>query len=288
MRGWIASPGFDPGPMVRIALQEDLGASGDVTSAAVIDGTAHGEGALVAREPLVLAGLPVAREVFRQVDGTITVAERAADGQRLAAGDEVARVEGPLASVLAAERVALNFLQHLSGVATQAARFVAELGDSGVILLDTRKTTPGLRAAEKYAVAVGGAHNHRFALYDGVLIKDNHLAACGSVTEAVRRAAAARHPLLRIEVEVESLDQALEAVRAGADALLLDNRSPAQLTSLVKAIRTEAPRVFLEASGGIVLGRLAEVAASGVDAISSGAVIHAARWVDLALDLEPR
>jgi len=274
--------------MVRIALQEDLGASGDVTSAAVIDGTAHGEGALVAREPLVLAGLPVAREVFRQVDGTITVAERAADGQRLAAGDEVARVEGPLASVLAAERVALNFLQHLSGVATQAARFVAELGDSGVILLDTRKTTPGLRAAEKYAVAVGGAHNHRFALYDGVLIKDNHLAACGSVTEAVRRAAAARHPLLRIEVEVESLDQALEAVRAGADALLLDNRSPAQLTSLVKAIRTEAPRVFLEASGGIVLGRLAEVAASGVDAISSGAVIHAARWVDLALDLEPR
>jgi nicotinate-nucleotide pyrophosphorylase (carboxylating) len=287
MSAWIASPGFDPAAMVRNALTEDLGSSGDVTSSAVVDAAARGHGALVTREPLVLAGLPVAREVFHQVDASVQLDERAEDGQRLAAGDVVARVSGSLTSVLAAERVALNFLQHLSGVATQTARYVAELGTTGVMLLDTRKTTPGLRAAEKYAVTVGGGHNHRFALYDGVLIKDNHLAACGSVTEAVRRATRARHPLLRIEVEVENLDQALEAVRAGADALLLDNRSPAELRALVGAIRAESPDVFLEASGGIVLGRLAEVASTGVDAISSGAVIHGARWVDLALDLEP-
>lgn len=276
--------GFDPAGMVRAALREDLGITGDVTTDAVLPDAGTGEGTIAAREPLVLAGLPVAVEVFRQVDPAVAVEPRAADGQRLDAGTAVAVVRGPLGSILRGERVALNFLQHLSGVATQTARYAACV-HGGVKLLDTRKTTPGLRAAEKYAVRAGGGHNHRFALYDGVLIKDNHIAACGGVTRAVQRALAARHPLLKVEVEVESLEQALEAVEAGADGLLLDNRSPDELRELVRAVRARAPHVVLEASGGITEQTLPEVCATGVDAVSCGALIHGARWVDLGLDL---
>lgn len=276
--------GFDPADVVRAALREDLGVTGDVTTGAVLPDAGDGEGRVAARESLVLAGLPVAAEVFRQVDPDVEFEPRARDGQRLEPGDSAAVVHGSLASILRGERVALNFLQHLSGVATQTARYAACVtGD--VKLLDTRKTTPGLRAAEKYAVRAGGGHNHRFALYDGVLIKDNHIAACGSVTRAVERALAARHPLLKVEVEVESLEQALEAVEAGADGLLLDNRTPDELRELVRAVRARAPHVVLEASGGITEQTLPAVSATGVDAISCGALIHGARWVDLGLDL---
>lgn len=277
--------GFDPGPLIRTALEEDLGSVGDVTTSAVIPPGQEGGGVIVTREELVLAGGPLAEAVFLTVDDGIAVQWRAKEGQRCPAGTEVARVEGRLASLLTAERTALNLLQHLSGIATQTARYVAELEGTGVRLLDTRKTTPGLRAAEKYAVRAGGGTNHRAGLYDGILIKDNHIAAAGSVTEAVRRAREARHPLLKIEVEVESEAQALEAVQAGAEMLLLDNRSPGELRALVRAVRAVAPGVVLEASGGITLQTLAAVAATGVDRVSSGSVIHAARWVDLSLEL---
>ncbi len=276
----------DVDALVRRALDEDLGPSGDATTAAIVPAGQRGEGQIVARESLVLAGLAFAEAAFRAVDARLVFAPGARDGERCEAGRVVASVRGELAGILTAERVALNFLQHLSGIATSAARFVAALEGTGVALRDTRKTTPGLRMAEKYAVRAGGGTNHRFGLYDGVLIKDNHIAAAGSVAEATRRARAGSHSLLAVEVEVESLAQAREAVAAGADELLLDNRPPAELRAIVAALRTEAPRVKLEASGGITLQTVAEVAATGVDAVSSGAVVHAARWVDLGLDLE--
>jgi len=271
--------------VVRRALAEDLGPSGDVTTAAVVSPQRSGSGRIAAREELVLAGMPLALEAFRQVDPTVEVEISAGEGDRCRAGTAVARLRGRLASILTAERVALNFLQHLSGIATQAARYVAELEGTGVVLRDTRKTTPGLRAIEKYAVRTGGGTNHRFGLYDGVLIKDNHIQAAGSVSEATRLARRGSHSLLAVEVEVESLEQAREAVAAGADELLLDNRPPGELAAIVRTLRAETA-VGLEASGGITLDNLAEIAACGVDAISSGAVIHGARWVDLGLDLE--
>ena len=276
---------MDFAQVVRRALAEDLGVAGDVTTAATVPASVTGNAIVVAREPMVLAGLPMAREAFHQIDPALQMDDIVTDGQRVAAGDTVATIHGRMASILTAERVALNFLQHLSGIATQTARYVQVLQGTGVRLLDTRKTTPGLRMAEKYAVRAGGGSNHRSGLFDGILIKDNHIRAAGSVTAAVDGALAARHPLIKIEVEVESLEQALEAVEAGAEALLLDNRTVVQLVELVGAVRRVAPGVFVEASGGVTLDTLAAVAATGVDGISSGAVIHGARWVDLGLDI---
>ena len=273
---------------VMAALAEDLGPSGDVTTAAIIPPDAQGEASVVARESMILCGLPMARDVFERIDPNLEWTPEVAEGDRVEAGTVVARLSGSAASILSGERVALNFLQHCSGVATQTARYVERLAETSVQLLDTRKTRPGLRAAEKYAVRVGGGHNHRFALYDGVLIKDNHIAAAGGVERAVRMAAARRHPLLRIEVEVESELQAIAAIRAGADALLVDNRTPTELRRIVDVIRQHSDRVFCEASGGVTLDNLAEIASTGVDAVSCGAIIHGARWVDLSLDLVAR
>jgi len=283
-----STPIPDSTTMVRAALAEDLGPSGDVTTAATVPADALADATVAAGESLVLCGLPMAREVFAQVAPSLEWPPDAAAGDRVAAGTVVARVAGSAASILAGERVALNFLQHCSGIATQAARYVQQLEGTSVMLLDTRKTRPGLRAAEKYAVRVGGGHNHRFALYDGVLIKDNHIAAAGGVDAAVRMAARQRHPLLKIEVEVETELQAIAAIRAGADALLVDNRTPEELSRIVAVVREHSERVFCEASGGVTLDTLAEIASAGVDAVSCGAVIHAARWVDLSLDLVAR
>jgi len=274
--------------IVRTALREDLGPSGDVTTAATVSPEALAEATVVAKEPMVLCGLPIAREVYGQIDPSVDWTPAAAEGDRIDGGAVVARLSGSTASILSGERVALNFLQHCSGIATQTARYVRRLQGTSVMLLDTRKTRPGLRAAEKYAVRIGGGHNHRFALHDGILIKDNHIAAAGSVEAAVRSAAAARHPLLRIEVEVETELQAIAAVRAGADALLLDNRTPDELRRIVEIVRRHDERVFCEASGGITLENLEEAASTGIDAVSCGAIVHAARWVDLSLDLVPR
>lgn len=278
--------GFDPRPLVEAALREDLGASGDVTTAALIPPDQHGEGTIVTREELVLAGGPLAEAVFGAVDPALAVEWQAGEGERCAAGRCVARLTGNLGSILIAERTALNALQRLSGIATHAARYAAAVAGTGVAVCDTRKTTPGLRGAEKYAVRTGGCVNHRAGLYDGVLIKDNHVAVAGSVAGAVARARRAHH-LLKIEVEVETEAQALEAVAAGADVLLLDNFAPVELAAAVRAVRAVAPGVTLEASGGITLDELRAYAAAGVDLISTGAVIHAARWVDLSLELSP-
>ena len=272
---------------VRVALQEDLG-SGDITTAAVVAEDALGLGLVLAREPLVVCGLPVMEEVFRQVDAELCFTNTLADGARSDGGDAIlARVEGRLASILTAERVALNFAQRMSGIATLTREFCSRIPASAaaVRLVDTRKTTPGLRPFEKYAVRVGGGHNHRFGLDDGVMIKDNHIVAAGGIAEAVRRARERCHHLVKIQVEVESLEQARAATKAGAKVLLLDNFSAPELAELVPVLRAEVPEVVLEASGGVSLDSIAAIAAAGVDVISCGAITHQSRAVDLAIEV---
>jgi nicotinate-nucleotide pyrophosphorylase (carboxylating) len=270
--------------LIDLALEEDLG-RGDVTTQAVIEhgrtATAH----LVAREPLVLAGLGICSEVFHRVDPTVTVVERAKDGDRIAPGAQVASYQGSATSLLAAERTALNFVQRLSGTATMARSFVEAAAGTGLRIADTRKTTPGFRLLEKYAVRMGGASNHRFDLGSGVLIKDNHVAVAGGVTEAIRRTRGRVPHGLKIEVEVDSLDQLDEAIAAQADIILLDNFTFADVERAVDRVRTLTPRPLLEASGGITLGRIPDLAKVGIDLVSVGALTHSAPAVDLGLDV---
>ena len=261
------------------ALREDLGAEGDVTSAAVIPEVQTARARIVARSGGVLAGLPLAKECFSRVNARFRPHKE--DGDLLAPGDEVAVVGGALRAILAAERTALNFLGRLSGVATHAARFVEAVRGTGVVVRDTRKTTPGLRVLEKYAAELGGVTPHRVGLFDGVLIKDNHLAAAGGVAEAVRRAKAAR-PDLSVICEVETPAQAGEAASAGAEEVLLDNMS---LEAMREAVQRVGGRARVEASGGVTLETARAVAETGVDALSSGAITHAAPWIDLALEV---
>ncbi|MHB9145314.1 MAG: carboxylating nicotinate-nucleotide diphosphorylase [Symbiobacteriia bacterium] len=266
--------------IVRRALVEDLG-TGDVTSEAVIPADLEAEALVVAREPGVLAGLPVAQEVFRQVDPTVAQQTKAQDGQTLQPGDSVLYLRGKARSLLAAERVALNFLQRMSGIATATARLVALVEGTDAHIVDTRKTVPGLRLLDKYAVRQGGGANHRFGLYDAVLIKDNHVAAAGGVAAAVRAARARAGHTVKVEVEVDTLSQLAEALAAGADLVLLDNMDPA---TLHEAVRLTAGRAVLEASGGITEATIRGVAETGVQLISVGALTHSVRALDLALD----
>ena len=266
--------------IVRRALVEDLG-TGDVTSEAVIPAGLEAEALVVAREPGVLAGLPVAQEVFRQVDPTVAQQTKAQDGQTLQPGDPVLYLRGKARSLLAAERVALNFLQRMSGIATATARLVALVEGTDAHIVDTRKTVPGLRLLDKYAVRQGGGANHRFGLYDAVLIKDNHVAAAGGVAAAVRAARARAGHTVKVEVEVDTLSQLAEALAAGADLVLLDNMDPA---TLYEAVRLTAGRAVLEASGGITEATIRGVAETGVQLISVGALTHSVRALDLALD----
>ncbi len=273
--------------VVRAALQEDLG-SGDITTTAVVSAEVHGRAVVQARESLVVCGLPVMAEVFRQVDPGLRFTAVVSDGTACVDGNvELAFIEGRLASILSAERVALNFAQRMAGIATLTRAFCTRIPSScsSVRLVDTRKTTPGLRQLEKYAVRVGGGHNHRFGLDDGVMIKDNHIVAAGGISQAVLRARGRCHHLVSIQVEVESLAEAREAIQAGARVLLLDNFSPDALAELVPVLRHEAPNILLEASGGISLDTVAAVAATGVDVISCGAITHQSRAVDLALEV---
>ena len=273
--------------IVALALREDVG-PGDLTTGCTIPGDLAGRACLKAREALVLSGLTAAAEAMRQVDRRVVFTPLAADGDRLGPGAEIARLEGSAASILSAERVCLNFLMRLSGVATLTARYVEAVGRAPAAVVDTRKTTPGLRSLEKAAVRHGGGRNHRFALYDGLLIKDNHIAAAGSIALAVGRARAAAPHTLKIEVEVDTLDQLKEALAAGADLVLLDNMSPDLLreaVALTEAFHAPGPRrTGLEASGGITLETIGAVAQTGVDLISVGAVTHSAPAVDLGLD----
>lgn len=273
-------------PLVRLALAEDLGVSGDVTSRLIVPPTAVAAAKLVARAPGVLAGLGVARLVFETVDPGIRFETALADGAPLRAEQIVALISGSARSVLAAERTALNFIQRLSGVATQTARFVAALAGTGVAVIDTRKTTPGYRWLEKAAVRAGGGSNHRFGLYDRILIKDNHEAVAGSVAEAVRRARAGRAGAIEIEVEVRSLDQLEEALGQHPDRVLLDNMSPAMVAECASRVARETPRPRLEVSGGIRLETIRDYALPGVDEISVGGLTHSAPALDLALDFE--
>jgi len=229
----------------------------------------------------VIAGLGVAEAVFRRLDPQVVFEQGVAEGEEVVAGTVLATVRGRARALLSGERVALNFLQHLSGIATFTRAYVRAIAGTRARIVDTRKTTPGLRMLEKYAVRVGGGHNHRFGLSDGVLVKDNHLTVVGSLTQAIRRARQKVHHLLRVEVEVESLDQVREALAAGADILLLDNMS---LEALREAVRLAQGRALTEASGGITLDNVAAVAATGVDFISVGALTHSAPALDIGLD----
>lgn len=272
--------------LVRQALAEDLGC-GDVTSLAVIPKKRQARAVMVARQPLVVAGLGVAELAFRLMSPRVKVRRLMRDGQRARRGSRLLEVSGPARALLGAERVALNLVQRLSGIATLTARFVQAVRGTRARILDTRKTTPGLRRLEKYAVRCGGGFNHRFGLFDQVLIKDNHLAALrqaspNPIAAAVRRARA-RWPGLKIEVEAETLAQVAQAVAAGADVILLDNMSPRRLRQAVQLV---ARRARTEASGGVSLRTVRRIAQAGVDFISVGALTHSAPAVDLGLDFE--
>jgi len=274
-------------PIVRAALEEDIG-PGDATTTSTIPGLAHAHGWIAAREPCVLSGLALAEIAFRELAAGVQLTPQAADGAHLRAGQKILKLNGPARAILSAERVALNFLQRLSGIATLTAQFVEAVRGTQARILDTRKTTPGLRLLEKYAVTCGGGHNHRFGLYDMILIKDNHLAVIEEekptpIAAAVKRARAA-HPNLRIEVEADTLEQVSHALAAGVDAILLDNMAPQQLQQAVQLVDG---RAATEASGGVSLATVRAIAESGVSFISIGALTHSARAVDLALDLHP-
>lgn len=272
--------GFDLDAFVRAVLDEDLGAGGDLTSRATIGEEAVFTAAINAREPIVIAGLDIAAAFFRALDPAVAIDSGARDGDRVEAGTELMRLQGKARAMLAAERSALNSLQHLSGIATLTRRYVDAIAGTGARLLDTRKTIPGLRLLDKYAARMGGAENHRLRLDDGILIKDNHVAVCGGVAEAVRRARAANSGL-QVQVEVDRIDQIGPALKAGADRLLLDNMPPPMLREAVALV---AGRVPLEASGGVNLDTIRAIAETGVDYISVGRITQSAPAVDIGLD----
>lgn len=268
-------------PLVRNALLEDLGLAGDITSAAVIPEDHCSTVAMVARQPGVVAGLDASELAFQLVDPGIVMTRHVHDGAKVAAGDVIATIEGPSRGLLTAERTALNFLGHLSGIASVTAGIVEAINGTKASIVCTRKTTPGLRALEKYAVRAGGGMNHRFALHDAVLIKDNHVAIAGGVAEAIRRAKAGVGHMVKIEVEVDTLDQLRDAMEEGVDAVLLDNMTPDQLRDAVGIV---AGRAITEASGRITPATAAAIAASGVDLISVGWLTHSAPTLDIGLD----
>jgi nicotinate-nucleotide pyrophosphorylase (carboxylating) len=280
---------IDPALVRRVAeaaLEED-GARGDVTTQMLVPADQQGRGTIVAKAEGVVCGLPVAAAAFAALDPSITFEPLVQDGASIAPGDLLARVAGPLAPILSAERVGLNLLQRLSGVATATRRMVDAVAGLPVRILDTRKTTPGLRALERYAVRVGGGHNHRFNLSDAVLIKDNHLAACRArgltIVQAIDLARRAAPQGMRIEIEVTTVDEAREALDAGATALLLDNMP---LEEMRRAVQLAKGRALIEASGGVRLDTVRAIAETGVDVVSAGGLTHSAPALDMSLEIE--
>jgi nicotinate-nucleotide pyrophosphorylase (carboxylating) len=272
--------------LLDLALEEDVG-RGDVTSTACIDETQEAEADIVAGERGVVCGLGIVEAVFTRFDWRTRVRAKVADGDPVAQGTLVASVRGPAQALLAGERTALNFLQHLSGVATLTQAFVAAAEGAKLRIADTRKTTPGSRALQKYAVRVGGGANHRADLGSGILIKDNHVALVGSVREAVRRARAGAPHTLRVCVEVDTAAQIDEAIEAGAEVILLDNFQIREMSDAVKHIRERAPRTIIEVSGGVSLDRIRDISKTGVDVVSIGALTHSARAIDFSCDIRP-
>jgi nicotinate-nucleotide pyrophosphorylase (carboxylating) len=280
----LGRPGDAVGRLIQLALEEDVG-PGDRTAEACVPPQARGTALVVAKEPLIVSGVSAAARVFRALDAECELAPLLGEGDAAAAGAGVLRVRGRLRGLLTAERTALNLLQRLCGIATLTQRYAQVLRGTRTRLLDTRKTSPGMRELEKAAVRAGGGKNHRGALFDGILVKDNHAAAAGGIGEAVRRAKAAASPFLRVEAEVSTPEQIEEALAAGADLLLLDNLGDRELAAAVKQVAGRAPT---EASGGITLDRLQRIAACGVDYVSVGALTHSAPAVDLSLIVEGR
>ena len=270
-------------PMVRSALMEDLGSYGDITTRTVIPADTHITATLNSREAGVVSGLQVAALAFRLVDPDLKITIHIGDGEQIAAGDLLMEINGSAASILSAERVALNFAGRLSGIATLTARFVRETVGTAARITCTRKTTPGLRLVEKQAVIHGGGFNHRFSLSDAILIKDNHIAAAGGIRPVLAAVKARASHMIRTEIEVDRLEQLAEVLNeGGADVVLLDNMDTPTLN---EAVTMNAGRLLLEASGNMGLNRVAEVAATGVDYISSGALTHSAPTLDLGLDI---
>ncbi|MCZ7454583.1 carboxylating nicotinate-nucleotide diphosphorylase [Rhizobium rhizogenes] len=272
-------------PLVRNALLEDLGLAGDITSAAVIPADHRSVVVMAAREPGVIAGLDAAELAFQLVDPAIIMTRHVGDGATVVPGDIIATIEGPSRGLLTAERTALNFLGHLSGIASVTAKIAAAISGTKASVACTRKTTPGLRALEKYAVRAGGGMNHRFALYDAVLIKDNHIAVAGGVRAAIRSAKQGVGHLVKIEMEVDTLAQLREVMDEGVDVVLLDNMTPEQLREAVAIV---AGRAITEASGRINPQTAATIAASGIDLISVGWLTHSAPVLDIGLDFQSR
>ena len=275
----FALPGFDFDAFVAATLAEDMGQGGDITAAAVIPADARFTGVMDSRDPIVVAGLPIAEAFFRALDPEVRIEALVADGDSVAAGTDLLRLEGRARALLTAERSALNTVQHLSGIATMTRAYVDAIAGTGATLLDTRKTIPGLRVLEKYATRMGGATNHRMGLWDAAMIKDNHVAVAGSVGEAVRRAVAAG--IARIIVEVDRIDQIAPALDAGATHLLLDNMPPPMLREAVTLV---AGRVPTEASGGVRLDTIRAIAETSVTFISVGRLTQSAPAADIGLD----
>jgi nicotinate-nucleotide pyrophosphorylase (carboxylating) len=272
--------------LIDLALDEDLGSAGDITTEALVPAVAHGKAELWAKEEMVLSGLSVFAQVFKRLDSSVDVDFDLGDGDKTLKKQRVAKLEGPLRVLLSGERTALNLVQRLSGIATMTAKAVAVINSvrgTKLRILDTRKTTPGLRGLSKAAVRHGGGTNHRIGLFDGVLIKDNHIAAVGgSVREALKRAKESAPRLVKIEIEVTSLPQLEEAIESGADIVMLDNMTDAQI---VEAVQVAEGKCELEVSGGITLERLPALAKFGVDYVSMGALTHSARAMDLSLEI---
>lgn len=265
--------------LIDLALEEDIGPA-DITTENLVTEDALGTGEIVAKEPLIAAGLDIARKVFARLDPAVSWRAGCRDGDQVPVGATLVEMAGRLRALLSAERVALNFLQHLSGIATLTRSYTRNLGNDRVRLVDTRKTTPGWRALEKYAVRVGGGFNHRMGLYDGVLIKDNHIAASGGIASAATRIRQRIPHLMKIEIEVTSLNEVREALAVGADIIMLDNMTLPQIREAVELIDK---RATVEVSGGVTDKTLAELARTGVDVISVGALTHSARCVDLSM-----
>lgn len=275
------SPLSPIGRVVRQALEEDLG-PGDATTHAIVAPDAMGKAILIARDELTLAGMALFKRTFFEVDPTLTFVEHYKESEVVPKGSTVCQINGRLSSILSGERTALNFLQRMSGIATLTRQYVETVKGTRAKILDTRKTAPGLRWCDKYAVRTGGGYNHRFGLFDGILIKDNHIAAAGSISKAVLLARKGAPHTLRVEVEVEDLAGVKEACRAGADIILLDNMTPATMKEAVSLINGAA---LVEASGGITLATVKEIASTGVDMISVGALTHSPDAADFSLEI---
>ena len=267
--------------LIEIALKEDVG-SGDITTDNLVDQNLEGTGLFTAKEPLVISGLDIVRQVFEYLDPNVIFKPRYKDGDAVEEGKILLEVEGKLHALLVGERTALNFLQRLSGISTYVRSYIERLGKKNIRIVDTRKTTPGWRVLEKYAVRVGGAYNHRMGLYDGVLIKDNHIIACGGITRAVERIRKNISHLVKIEVEVSDMSGVKEAVEAGADVIMLDNMNIRQIKEAIDFIHGKA---IVEVSGGITKDDLVPLADTGVDIISVGALTHSARCVDISMSI---